>query len=87
MLRRLSSHTPLTLLVIPVFFGLLYAALTPVAISASTWVACAALLLGITIVTFNTASNAQQTGRFGQLLYQTDSPRRTVNRQKSVSKW
>ena len=87
MIRRLSSHTPLTLLVIPVFFGLLYAALTPVAISSSTWVACAALLLGIAIVTFNTAKVAQQTGSFGQLLYETESPRARPANRRRVSKW
>ena len=87
MFRRLSSQTSLTLLAVPVLLGLLYAALTPLGVSSSTWVAFGALLLGVAIVTFNTANNTQPTGSLGQLLYETERPRVKAKTARPVSKW
>ena len=87
MIHRLSSRFPLTLLVVPVLFGLLYMVWPPMAVSSSTLAAFAALLLGIAIVTFNTANNAPA-GSFGQLLYETENPKaRTVGKAPRKSKW
>jgi hypothetical protein len=88
MFQRLSSPTSLTLLAVPVFLGLLYAALTPLGVSSSTWLAFGAVLLGMAIVTFNTANNAQPTGSLGQLLYETEHPRvKAAKKTRTVSKW
>lgn len=86
MFRRPSSQTSLVLLAVPVSLGLLYAALTPLGVSSSTWVAFGALLLGIAIVTFNTAHNAQPSGSLGQLLHTTELPR-VKAKAREVSRW
>lgn len=89
MIRPLSSRIPLTLLAVLVLFGLLYTMWPPLVLSSSTWLAFAALLFGIAIVTFNTANNAPA-GSFGQLLYETENPRaRAADPRKTrpASRW
>ena len=82
------SRLPLTVLFLTVAVLLIYVALSPLALSSSTYVAAAVLLAGMGIVTVLTAGNAP-TGSMGQLLYETEKPQVSprVRQSRQVRGW
>ena len=85
----LSNRTLITLfiaLVVPATLSLWRLAV-PDLMSTSTYAALTALLIGVAIVTLNSARNAGPTGSLGQMLYETEHPARgsSGNRARSES--
>jgi hypothetical protein len=81
-MNRLSGRTYITLF-IALFIALVLPATlsvwrlaVPGVMSTSTYAALTALLIGVAVVTLNSARNAGPTGSLGQMLYETEHPAR-----------